>query len=319
MGNSAIGLVRNQTDGDTNSFHDFREFEEAILQDPEVEPIERSYLVRQFSSLVFRIQRRLGRRFGLKPPYHLRYGAKQSARLAILSGPSFRRCTDYILRGRKAAYLYDPTHPWVTPEQVVTFVEDVGLEILFVPHPTFRDRLQAVLPACKVCFIPEAANPEDYSCDAEKTIDILAFGRSLIPYHNALDAGLSSSITYKHGRIEEREDLKKAMAAARIILNFPRSITAKTTDVEMLTMRYFQTIASKALILGHCPALMRELFGYDPVVEADLENPFEQVEQILANFNDYQDLIERNYETFINGHTFQHRWQQMKQILLESQ
>ena len=87
-------------------------------------------------------------------------------------------------------------------------------------------------------------------------------------------------------------------------------------DVDMLTMRYFQSFASKALVLGHCPDLLKELFGYDPVVEADLEDPCTQVTDILDNYSAYQGLVERNYKTLLEGHTFSHRWGEMKRVLL---
>lgn len=45
----------------------------------------------------------------------------------------------------------------------------------------------------------------------------------------------------------------------------------------MLTMRYFQAIASKSLILGSSLPLLNELFGYNPVIEANLSDPCGQV------------------------------------------
>lgn len=309
------GLVRNWSDRASHNYLDFQEFEDSILLDKEVRSIERGKVFRVLSSILFRILRTLRRSFGMKAPLEPPINAKEEVRIAILGGPSFRRCPDFILRGTKVAYLYDPTPPWVTQEQVVRFVEDTGISILFVGHPIFRERLQPVLNECRVHFIAEAVDPNKYSANESKTIDILAFGRKLESYHQSLLQGLPDGISYHHEWLDTREDFITAMGAAKMVINFPRSVTDKTMDVDALTMRYFQSIASKALVLGHCPPILEELFGYNPMVTVDLNDPCGQIKTILSNFSDYQSLIEKNYEMLINHHTYSHRWEQMKAFI----
>jgi hypothetical protein len=315
MGSGTFGLVRNQFDTGGHNFQDWQEFERSILEDLEVHSIKRSAPLRFLSSVAFRILRRAGRRLGMKPPYNLPVRSRHGLRVAILGGLSFQRCPDFILKGNKAAYLYDPTPPWASTDEVVRFVEDTGIANLFVSHPKFCEQLQPHLNRCRVHFVAEAVDPRDYLPDLEKTIDLLSFGRVLGPYHKALVEGLSPDINYQHGWLNSREDLKNAMGAARIIINFPRSLTESNMDVDMLTMRYFQSFASKALVLGRSPSLLKELFGYEPMIAADLDDPCGQIMDILSNFSSYQELVERNYTTLIEGHTFSHRWQEMKRIL----
>ena len=309
------GLLRNRIDRGSHNFLDWQEFEESILSDDDVRSVERGKVFRVLSSIFFRILRTLGRGFGMKAPFQIPIKAHEEVRIAILGGPSFRRCPDFILKGSKAAYLYDPSLPWVTQEQVVRFVEDTGISILFVSHPIFRDRLQPLLKQCQVHFIAEAVNPDRYQANKSKTIDILAFGRKLQSHHQSLLQGLPDRIIYRHEWLDSREDFITALSEARIVINFPRSVTDENMDVDALTMRYFQSFASKALVLGQCPSLLEELFGYNPMITVDLNDPCGQIKAILSNFSNYQGLIEKNYEMLINHHTYSHRWGQMKAII----
>jgi hypothetical protein len=57
---------------------------------------------------------------------------------------------------------------------------------------------------------------------------------------------------------------------------------------------------------------MIELFGYNPVVEIDPDAPVEQLNTILNHYMDYIPLIEKNYETVSKYHTWENRWEQIK-------
>lgn len=313
---TSYGLVRNRSNRNSKNFPDWQEFETCIARDPEVRSIVRGQVSRFFSSCTFGVMRRLGRFFGVRPPYEIPIAAREDIRIAILGGTAFRRCTDFILKGKKAAYLYDPTPPWATAERVARFVEDLGISVLFVPHPEFCDRLNSALKSCQVHFIPEAIDPSGYLSDEAKTIDLLAYGRKFRPHHEALLQGLPPEIHYHHTWLKGRENLLSAMGKAKIIINFPRKLTHEDIEVEMVTMRYFQAMASKALILGRCPPILKKIFGYDPVIAVDHQSPCTQVESILANYSNYKKLIERNHETMTLHHTYSHRWQKIKEILL---
>ena len=312
---SSYGIIRNQVGRDTINFPDWQEFEKSILRDPEVHSIVRSKVFRLFFSVVFRVYRKIGRAIGINPPYDIPIIARSDVRIAILGGSAFRRCPDFILRGRKVAYLYDPTPPCVTTDRVVTFVEDVGISVLFVSHPTFLDRIQPGLTNCKVIYLSEAVDPDGYLPNENKIIDLLAYGRKLPEYHTALLNELPNDINYSHGWLDTREDLIRAIGSAKIVVNFPRTSVRNDIDVAMVTMHFYQAIAYKALILGHCPPIFKEIFGYDPMISVDHNNPCEQVVDLLSKYSDYQDLIEKNYQNLIKHHTFWHRWLAMKEIL----
>ena len=70
--------------------------------------------------------------------------------------------------------------------------------------------------------------------------------------------------------------------------------------------------------LGHAPAEMIELFGYNPVVEIDMVSPVEQIMEILADYPAWQPLIEKNYETVRTLHTWDQRWRRMAEVLFKA-
>ena len=60
------------------------------------------------------------------------------------------------------------------------------------------------------------------------------------------------------------------------------------------------------------------LFDYNPIVEIDEENPVAQIEAILANFDTYIPLIEKNYEVVKNFHNWDNRVTQIENFILNS-
>jgi hypothetical protein len=79
-----------------------------------------------------------------------------------------------------------------------------------------------------------------------------------------------------------------------------------------MTLRYLQSMVSKCLIVGKLPYDMQYLFDYNPVVEIDEQNPAGQLLEILHNFDQYQELIERNYQRVLSHHRWAHRIQTMQ-------
>ncbi len=63
---------------------------------------------------------------------------------------------------------------------------------------------------------------------------------------------------------------------------------------------------------------MIHLFGYNPVVEVDMDSAAEQITEILENFESYSELIEKNCKTVVENQTWAKRWEQISTILLEN-
>ena len=103
-----------------------------------------------------------------------------------------------------------------------------------------------------------------------------------------------------------RKDFIDGLGDSQISVCFPSTIThpQRSGDVETLTHRYLESIASKCLVVGQCPQELRILFGYSPIVEADLNSPADQLLDILSNISNYQDAVERNYQRLLQVGTW---------------
>ena len=114
-----------------------------------------------------------------------------------------------------------------------------------------------------------------------------------------------------------REEFVAGLARSKISICFPSSMTHpdRAGDVETMTTRYLQSMISKCLVLGHAPAEMVELFGYNPVVEMDMADPAGQIVEMLRDYASYLPFIEKNFSLVSEDHTWAKRWDRMAQVL----
>ena len=210
-------------------------------------------------------------------------------------------------------------------DKIIEFIHKNKVDYLFVSSVQAAERLAKRTTKTKIYWIPEGINYEEYRFyePAEKNIEILAFGRKFDLYHDLIKNKLKEkNITYlcekEKGKIifPSRNDFIEGLARTKISICVTSDIThpERSGDIETMNIRYLQCIVSKCLIVGHAPAEMVKLFGYNPVIEIDMQRPVEQVLDILNNFNNYQSFIEKNFQEVISHHTWKHRWEQMRQI-----
>jgi hypothetical protein len=81
----------------------------------------------------------------------------------------------------------------------------------------------------------------------------------------------------------------------------------RSGNTETVTHRFFESIASRCLILGHCPDELRDLFGYNPVVELSPETCVKDIKQIIDNIDEYQELVDKNYSVLMERGTWDAR------------
>ena len=106
------------------------------------------------------------------------------------------------------------------------------------------------------------------------------------------------------------------LSRSKIAICIPRNITnPELYDLSTITSRYFECFSSKCLVLGDAPSELIELFGYDPIIRIDYNNPQKQVSELLLNFNNYISLIEKNYLEVIKNHQWDNRIKEMIRIL----
>jgi hypothetical protein len=133
---------------------------------------------------------------------------------------------------------------------------------------------------------------------------VLELGRRHDGWHQATIEttsrnGIQHTFEKQKGEIvfPTRLELVDGLAKAAVSVCFPKSMTdpVGARGVETLTQRYLESIASGCLILGHSPVDLIELFGYNPVIEVEWEDPGGQLLSILSTIDSYQPLVDRNH------------------------
>jgi hypothetical protein len=183
------------------------------------------------------------------------------------------------------------------------------------------------VPRMESIWLPEAVDPAEYRGDrplGQRSIDVLELGRRSDAYHDQIVAPLARA-----GRVHKyqptphqiifptRPAMVAGFADAKVSVCFPSSMThpLRSGDVETVTHRYFESIASRCIVVGHAPAELVDLFGYNPVVEADPGDPAGQIEAIVRDPDRYTDLVERNYNRLMEVGTWDARVKTLLEML----
>lgn len=206
-------------------------------------------------------------------------------------------------RGRRVAWMFDV---WPKDyDDLAAYVRQYGIDALFITAKQSADRIARALEGCDVKWCPEPCVDLGFRTKPwnERKTDVLQFGRRYEPYHQGLLQGLSGSHT-KYVYEEQKgvvvfptmTEFVLGLADAKVSVCFPCDMTHpdRASDVSTVTQRYFQSFASGCVVVGESPFELVQLFGYDPVVKADLADPAAQIEAILAQPEKYEPLVERN-------------------------
>lgn len=211
------------------------------------------------------------------------------------------------------------TFPYYATHEVIPFIWDCWpcyydkMEAWFNRHKTrtaiFTSRMemeemQKRCPQVKMLWCPEAVDASNYKKGKllkDRCINLLEFGRS----NERVLCKLSIDnhvCTYVNGKfIYSNEELYEAMGDARITVCLPKSMTHPdiAQGIETLTQRYWESMLSRMVIIGHAPKELIDICGYNPVLE--LPNDKEQINtfilNIISNIEDYQELVDRNRQT----------------------
>lgn len=234
----------------------------------------------------------------------------------------FSRTACFVPIGQAAEHRFCPLSyfhemvPWVFDswpnlrERIGAILKRNGVKVaLFTARQSadyFRERL-----GIDAIWMPEACNPDLYRPEkplSARSIDVLELGRKYDRYHDQITPRLEQ-LNKRHlyeklkGQLifPSAEALSDGFAEARISVCFPSSIThpERSGNCETVTLRYFESMASKCLIVGHCPAELIDIMGYNPMVEADPDDAAAQIEAILSDIERYQEMVDRNYQAVL--------------------
>jgi hypothetical protein len=304
-----------------------RDFEKVIAADEDVICTSRKNRLSIFIwDNFYRIYRRMPMAQPIKSIlYFSRWFGYRGHMIKVLMGPSFGQCMPNIFYAkRRSIYLFDA---WEESHALIEhFAKSFAIDDIFFSSLQVAEKFRLHDPSRNYHWVPEGIEPIAYrQIDYDqKDIDVLQLGRKYDAYHNQIVEPLQNN-GYKYyfeminGEVifPTRDEFVQGLARAKISICVPSNIThpARSGSISTMTNRYLQSMASKCLVVGIKPAEMDLLFDYNPIVEIDLTNPFDQLQSILSNYQKYIPLIERNYENVCRNHSWSNRWEQFKKLL----
>ncbi len=204
-------------------------------------------------------------------------------------------------------------------ERWTSFFKRHRVRIAFFSARQSAQYFANALPNMKSVWLPEATDPFEYCPSkswSERDIDVLELGRKNDRFHDRIVEPLAKTgRTHLFERVKgeiifsDRTGLINGLGRTKVSICFPCSQThpERSGPVETVTLRYFESIASKCLIVGHAPQELIDLFGYNPVIEVQSGYEFEQMESLLNHLGPLQSLVERNYRRLLEVGTWKHR------------
>jgi hypothetical protein len=303
-----------------------REFQNAVLLNPSVAADDSfGALSSRASYHLWRLQDRLGLESEIVTEVLDNRLIRPRRFFAILMGPNFQECLPYFcFPGQKNIYIFDAWPQF--HEHIARFADAFDPQNIFFSSSQAAVMLQGRLRKTRCHWIPEGIDSTQYKFNsyARKDIDVLAMGRRYDVYHHMIVLALKNNgkkylYEAEPGEIvfPTREEFIDGLARAKISICVPSNVThpERAGEIETMTARYLQSMASKCLIVGHAPEEMITLFGYNPVIEIDLNNAPSQLVSIIDNYHDHQPLIERNFTAVIREHSWRSRWTRIARLI----
>ncbi|MGB2869564.1 MAG: hypothetical protein WBD36_14000 [Bacteroidota bacterium] len=317
-----MDLIATQEKAHHVSLDVVKEFEKAIMTDARVRPIAPgNVLVSRAILRTFRALNHGGHRreesFGLRAVPWNPVRNKRDTFAVLMSLDLTKLMPHFMFPGRKSLYLFDA---WPDVHlKIRELVKRWDIRHVFVSSSMATERLNVILGSRTCSWVPEGINPEVYRFRsyAERDIDVIQIGRKYDMLHDVIVGPLEQQgKTYLYEKVKgtvvfpTRDEFIGGLSRSKVSLCFPSSLTHpdRSGDIETLTSRYLQSMASKCLVVGHAPREMITLFGYNPVVELDMQSPVRHIMSILKGYSDYVTLVERNYRVVGESHTWHHRW-----------
>lgn len=227
---------------------------------------------------------------------------------------------------RTVLFCFDCWEPkW---DQFERLLKRNAVEVAFFTARQSAQEMAARVPGKPIIWMPEAIDPTPFQPEqvlVERAIDVLEYGRPWPSLHPRI-ARHCRLRGYSHlHRVGEpllfptQEDLYAGLGNAKLVVCAPQSVTHPhlVGKVETMTLRYLESIASGALIFGRCPDEMKDLFGYDPVIEVDEDRVELQLDSILRDVERYEDLRQKNLTRLQEIGTWDVRAEQIVRVLMD--
>ena len=179
------------------------------------------------------------------------------------------------------------------------------VKLAFFTQKQVAEMVHEKLPNVVCEWMPEGINPIGY-CKGrdldEREINLLELGRLHKRFHDAIEGRVRNHFFRKPEEgllFRDFQSLTTGIANSKITVCFPRCDTHPEVagGIETLTQRYWECMLSRTVILGRAPGELIDYVGYDPVVNINWNDPIGQVRSLIANISDYQELVNRNFDT----------------------
>ena len=229
----------------------------------------------------------------------------RTAFVVPIMGPCFYRFFPIVYGAETIPLAHDCWEPQF--DRWAAFLKRARIRRAFFTARAAAEAMNARVPGLRAEWLPEGIElgffPYETPLSA-RGIDILELGRRSNAFHEVARPYCEKQgyrhLYQKSARelvFDTREAFRRGMADTKLLICFPSSQTnpERSGTVETMTLRYLEGIACKSVILGHAPAELVDLFGYNPVVEVDFTEPARQIDQLLAHIDDHQPLVERNF------------------------
>lgn len=214
-------------------------------------------------------------------------------------------------------------------------IQKLNCKIIFVTVRSMADKIRKDLHL-KAYWIPEGIDVKDYNKGnnlCNRIYDIYELGRLKKDYHllllNLKDNKIIKHLFHNTYDINDKliqlafptsQSLLDNLSNFKIIISFPQIDThpQNAGGIETLTQRYWEAMLSRCLIIGRAPQELIDLIGYNPVINVNWNTPQQQIIDILNNIQDYQDFVEKNYNTALRFASWDNRMNEIKKILQEN-
>jgi hypothetical protein len=189
-------------------------------------------------------------------------------------------------------------------EETVSWLKKHEVRTAIFTSSQTAERMKERFPNMNILFLPEGVDTTAYLHGKElreRTINLLEFGRSKKGYFKS---PFPDNFKYLHRKddhslvFQTYEELILGLADAQITVDFPKCDTdpEEAGSIETLTLRYWESMLSRCVIIGRAPQELTDLIGYNPVIELEKGHETEQVLDIVAHIEDYQNLVDKNRE-----------------------
>lgn len=190
-------------------------------------------------------------------------------------------------------------------DDVIKTLKRCWVKIAFFTSSRVASLMSRKLPNIECLYLPEAAVKDLYLKGErliEREINILEFGRYNGPVHEEILAEKIQNHLFPidgNHLFSSSYEFAKGLSNSKIAITLPRSITNPELagGIETLTQRYWECMFSRCIMFGHAPQDLVNFIGYNPVIEISKDDIGKQLKEILKNVDDYQDLVDKNYES----------------------